>query len=134
MTQIDKSWAEDFFRLARRAFTPQTVSTTDTLLEVVSAAELAIRQHSFTGTLTALQSLRQCLEMLRLQLDEPDRGKAAYEAAIEYMTMRKQNLELQFTVAQLTGAEQAAADIQRAIDEMAPFFDAAISDLDPSQQ
>jgi len=126
----NQRWAEEFFSIARRASKAQQRSTTDTLLEVIAAAEMAADRGSKSGVRVALKGLRTCVDLLRPQLDDAERGRREYEAALQYMTIRKQNLDLQLMVATLTHNDVAAADIRGWIDEMTPFFDAAIADLD----
>jgi hypothetical protein len=132
MGKIDKAWAEDFFQLARQARQQSNQqSTTDAMLTTVDLAVTAITQSKQAPALLALRELKRALGLVRHLLD--DAGEREFKAAMDYMTMRKQNLELQLMIAKLTGAEQAAVDIRAWIDEIAPFFDAAISDLDPDQ-
>lgn len=115
----------DYFRLLRR----QTASATDGLHELVDRAIGAINGNSASEAVRALEGLKQCLNVLRPLVDGV--AEREYKATMDYMVLRKQNLELQLLIAKLQGQDPAATEIQSWIREMDVYFSAAIGDLRP---
>jgi hypothetical protein len=125
--------SHEFFRLigqVRRL--ERQRSTTDGMLALIERAATSITQDHQADALSALQGLKRCIEAAQPLLD--DTGEREEKAAADYMMLRRLNLELQMTIAELRGEHRTAAERQHGINQVNAFFSAAITELDSERK